>query len=170
VTVAVPPADVATEAASVEKPDYAAAVYGSLLVTTLVVVQWRADVVPELIGLTLLISVVSFWLAHAWSAIVAHRVHGPVDRRSVLAIAGAEASMLTAVIVPGLLLATPKFLGVPVDAAVGAALVASLVQLFLWGLVVGRAAHASPAMTLLIAIVDLGLGLAVVGLKVLVLH
>jgi hypothetical protein len=153
-----------------EKPDYAAAVYGSLLVTTLVVVQWRADAVPELIGLTLLISVSAFWLAHAWAAIVAHRVHGPIGRAAALGILGREATMLVSVVVPGILLGLPRFVGLDVNVAIGAALLVSLIQLFLWGLAVGRAAHASLSMSLLVAFVDLGLGVLVVVLKVVVLH
>ena len=158
------------EEPATDKPDYAAAVYGSLLVTTLVVVQWRDDAIPELIGLSLLISVASFWLAHAWSAIVAHRVHGPIDRAVALRILGVEATMLISVIIPGILLGLPRFVGLDVSVAIGAALVVSLVQLFLWGLAVGRAAHASLSMSMLVAFVDLGLGLLVVVLKVVVLH
>ena len=163
----------ATPAGEVDRassPDYAAAVYGSLLVTTLVVVQWRSDAVPELIGISLVIGVASFWIAHAWSEIVAHRVHGRIDARTAGAIALSEAMMLTSVVVPGLLLGLPRVFGVSIDLAIGAALLASLVQLFLWGLAVGRAAHATLGLALVVAFVDLGLGIAVVALKVAVLH
>ena len=157
-------------AAAEEPRDYAPAVYGSLLVTTLVTVQWQDDAEPELIGLSLLISVVAFWIAHAWSEIVAQRVHGPIDVPTGVAIAGSEATMLISVIVPGVILGLPRFLGVPVDLAIGAALLASLVQLFLWGLAVGRVAHGSRWLTLGVALVDCGLGVAVVILKVIVIH
>jgi hypothetical protein len=153
-----------------DQPDYASAVYGSLLVTTLVVVQWRGNAAPELIGLSLVIAVASFWLAHVWSEIVAHRVHGPIDARAAGTIALSEATMLTSVVIPGLLLGLPRFVGMDVNAAIGAALIASLVQLFLWGLAVGRAAHATLGLALVVAFVDLFLGLAVVVLKVVVLH
>jgi hypothetical protein len=153
-----------------EPPDYAPAVYGSLLVTTLLAIQWRGDAKPELIGLSLLISVVAFWLTDAWSEIVAHRVHGPIDARTAAGILRAQATMLTSVIVPGLILALPRFLGVPVDPAIGAALLVSLVQLFLWGLAVGLAAHGSRLLALGVALVDCGIGVVVVILKVLVIH
>ena len=153
-----------------EPPDFAPAVYGSLLVTTLVTVQWHGTTYPELIGLSLLISVVAFWLTHAWSEIVAQRVHGPIDRPTAVAIARSEATMLTAVIVPGILLGLPKLFGVPVDVAIGAALLASLVQLFLWGLAVGRVAHGSRWLALVVALVDCGIGIGVVILKVIVIH
>jgi hypothetical protein len=163
----------ATPAREVDRassPDYASAVYGSLLVTTLVVVQWQSDAVPELIGLTLLTGVATFWLAHAWSEIVAHRVQGPIDLRIAGRIAASEATMLTAAVVPALILGLPRFFGVAPNVAIGAALLASLIQLFLWGLAVGRAAHGKLGLALLVALIDLGLGALVVGLKVLVLH
>ena len=163
-----PPVEPGTAAGT--SPDYASAVYGSLLVTTLVVVQWQADAVPELIGLTLLTGVATFWLAHVWSEIVAHRVHGPIDARMVGRLAAAEATMLSAAVVPGLILGLPRFVGVDVNVAIGAALLASLVQLFLWGLAVGRAAHGPLGLALVVALIDCGLGVLVVALKVLVLH
>ena len=153
-----------------EPPDYAPAVYGSLLVTTLLAIQWRGDPNPELIGLSLLISVVAFWLTDAWSEIVAHRVHGPIDVRTAVGIARSKATMLASVIVPGIILATPRLIGVPVDLAIGAALLVSLVQLFLWGLAVGLAAHGSRLLALGVALVDCGIGVGVVILKVLVIH
>jgi hypothetical protein len=162
---------VAHRGSGVEEPlDFAPAVYGSLLVTTLVTVQWQGDANPERIGLSLLIAVVAFWLTDVWSEIVAHRVTGPINVPTAVAIARSQAPMLSSAIVPGLILGLSRVLGVPVDVAMGAALLASLVQLFLWGLAVGRVAHASPALALLVALVDCGIGVAVVVLKVLVIH
>ena len=148
----------------------APAIYGSLLVTTLVAVQWRADAAPELIAGSLVISVGVFWLAHAWAEVISQRIIGPIGLRHVWAIAAEEASMLLAVVVPGLLLATHAFGGVSTDLAIGLALAASLVQLFLWGLAVGRAAHDSWPVAVGIGLVDFGFGLAIVALKVVVLH
>ncbi len=78
--------------------------------------------------------------------------------------------MLASVVLPGIILATPRLIGVPVDLAVAAALLVSLVQLFLWGLAVGLAAHGSRWLALVVALVDLGIGVGVVILKVLVIH
>ena len=153
-----------------EPLDFAPAVYGSLLVTTLVTVQWQGDANPERIALSLLIAVVAFWLTDVWSEIVAHRVVGRITVPTALAIARAQAPMLSSVIVPGLILGLSRFLGVPIDVAIGAALLASLVQLFLWGLAVGRVAHASPGLALLVALVDCGIGVGVVLVKILVIH
>ena len=78
--------------------------------------------------------------------------------------------MLASVIVPGLILSLPWLLGVPIDVAIGAALIVSLVQLFLGGCAVGLAARGSRWLALGVALVDLGIGVVVVFLKVLVIH
>jgi hypothetical protein len=152
------------------EPDYTSAVYGSLLVTSLVAVQWRSDTSAEYIGLSFVIAVAAFWLTHCWSAIVDRRVRGPVERSQVIAIGLQEAPMLEAAILPALCCALSTIGVLGVNNAVGLALLVSLFQLFLWGLAVGRAAHTRWSAALLIAAVDLALGLIVVVLKVIVLH
>jgi len=146
------------------------AIYGSLLATTLVAVQWKADAVPELIAGSLVISVGVFWLAHAWAEVVNRRIREPITVAEVRAIAFEEATMLLAIVVPGLLLTLHRFAGVSTDLAIGLALVASLAQLFLWGLAVGRAAHDSWPVAIGLGLVDFGFGLAIVVLKAVVLH
>jgi hypothetical protein len=150
--------------------DYSSAVYGSLLVTTLIAVQWWHDTSAVFLGLSLLISVGVFWLAHVWSTLVDRRVRGPTDRATVVAIGRSEAPMLTAALVPALLMGLAVFELVTVDQAIALALAASIVQLFLWGLAVGRAAHTSWFVAVVIATVDCALGLAVVVLKVVIIH
>ena len=150
--------------------DYTSAIYGSLLVTTLVAVQWRSEAVPELIGLTLITSVVVFWLTHAWAGIVNRRVRGPLAKGEGFSIARDEAPMLTAAVIPVLALGLPRLAGVEVNIAIGIALIASIVQLFVWGLVVGRAAHERWLYALGVALVDCLLGIAIVVAKVVVLH
>jgi hypothetical protein len=149
---------------------YTPAVYGSLLVTTLVAVQWNADAVPELVAFSLVISVGVFWLAHAWAEVVNRRIRGPISLSQAWSIALGEATMLLAVVVPGVLLGLHRFAGVSTDLAIGLALAASLVQLFLWGLAVGRAARVSWPVAVGLGIVDFGFGVAVVVLKAVVLH
>ena len=150
--------------------DNTPAIYGSLLVTTLVAVQWKADAVPELIGISLVIGVGVFWLTHVWARVTNRRVGGPISAAEVWPIALAEAPMLLSVIVPGLLLGLPRAFGVSVDTAIGLALGASLAQLFLWGLAVGRAAHRSWHVAVGIGLVDFAFGVAIVVLKAVVLH
>jgi hypothetical protein len=152
-----------------EIPDYTPAIYGSLLVTTLTVVQWHGTTDAELIALSLVISVVVFWLTHVWSAIVNRRVHRGVGPTSS-EIARSEATMLTAAVLPALVLTLPRLTGMDPDTAIGAALLVGLAQLFLWGLAVGRVAHEGWPMALAVASVDCAFGILIVVLKVLVLH
>ena len=153
-----------------EAPDYATAIYGSLLVTSLVAVQWRADPSVEAIGLSLFVSVFVFWLAHAWSRIINQRVRGPITVRHATAIAIAEGPLLVAAIPPALVLGLSRLPGASTDVVMAAALIVCIAQLFIWGIVVGRAAHTSWWLAIRVAIVDSLLGVVIVGLKVAVLH
>ncbi len=164
------PAALPIGSAEVFEVDYSAAVYGSLLVTTLIAVQLRHEASVSYIALSLVASVGVFWLAHVWSAIVSRRVHGRIERSAVLGIARSEGAMLWAAVLPALALGFARLGAYTVDAATSLALLVSIVQLFVWGLAVGRAAHTSWALTLGIAAVDCSLGIVVVVLKVIVIH
>lgn len=150
--------------------DLSAAVYGSLLVTSLVAVQARSDASPEFVALTLLIGVVVFWLTDVWTGIIALRVQAPVSWADVRATARVESPMLTAAIIPAAIVATGMLPAVPVQQVLDIALAVCILQLFLWGLAVGRRLHRGWPVTLLVAGVDMALGLVVVVLKVVVLH
>lgn len=165
-------ADAHADRASVDgrHRSYTPAIYGSLLVTTLIAVQWRYDAVPELIAASLVVSVGVFWLTHVWSAVMDRRVRGPVSGAEARELATTEISMLSSVIVPALVLGLWRTVSISVDEAIAIALVVSIAQLFLWGLVVGRAAHASWARAVVFGLVDCGLGIAIVVFKVLVIH
>jgi len=159
----------ATPVDRAETRDDATAIYGSLLVTGMVAVQWRADSVPDAIAVTVVVSVVVFWLAHVWSEIVSRRVRGRITTGDGVAIARAETPMLTAAVVPALVLAIGPRIATT-DQAIAAALIVCIGELFVWGLIVGRAAHSSWVLALRVAIIDSILGLVIVGLKVLVIH
>jgi hypothetical protein len=150
--------------------NYAPAIYGSLLVTGIVAVQWRADPATDAIAVTVVVSVVVFWLSHVWSEVVNRRVHGSITVPEAREIAVDEASMLSSLIVPTLVLVLAPRVGASADTAIASALVVSIGQLFLWGLVVGRAAHRGWLLPLVVAVVDSMLGIAIVALKVAVLH
>jgi hypothetical protein len=153
-----------------ELPDYTAAIYGSLLTTTLVAVQWRHDAATDLIALSVVISVVVFWLTHVWAGIVNHRVHRELTGAEAMDLATAEAPMLLAVLLPAGILAVGRLVGASVDTAVGLALLVSVSQLFVWGLIVGHAARRGWRFALGVAAVDCLLGVLIVALKVIVIH
>ena len=148
----------------------APAIYGALLATALIAVQWRSDAKGELIALSIMISVSVFWLTHVWAEIVDHRVNGPVSREQVAQIAWAEAPMLSAAVPPAATLGVARLFGLSTDEAVALALIVSVVQLFVWGLAIGRALNRGLGVALLVAGVELALGMLLVALKVVVVH
>jgi len=150
--------------------DRASAVYGSLLVTALVAAQARSDAVPEFIAATLVISVGVFWLTEVWTELIAVRTRGVVTSRAVRAIARAELPMLSAAVVPALLLLTATLGLTTVQHAANLAMAAAIAQLFAWGLLVGLAMRRGWLPALVVALVDVALGLVIVTLKVAVLH
>ena len=150
--------------------NYAPAIYGSLLVTGLVAVQWRADASTDPIAATVVVSVVVFWLAHVWSEIVNRRVRGRIALDEAREVALDEASMLASLLIPAIVLAVGPRVGLSVDASIEIALIVCIGQLFLWGLVVGRAAHHGWVLPVVVAVVDSLLGIVLVALKVAVLH
>lgn len=150
--------------------NYAPAIYGSLLVTGIVAVQWKSDASTDPIALTVVISVVVFWLAHVWSEIVNRRVHGQIALGEARALAVIESSMLWSLVLPAAVLAIGPRIGLSVDLTIEIALALCIAQLFLWGVIVGRAAHRGWVLPLVVAVVDSLLGIVLVALKVAVLH
>jgi hypothetical protein len=150
--------------------DVASAIYGLLLVTTLLAVESRATVKADFVILSVLIAVIVFWLADVWAGIVDRRLHGPMSAGEIGTLAFQRAPMVGAAVVPCLVLATAWLDFVPLETAINWALAASVAQLFAWGLLVGRALNRGWGPALLIALVDCALGLVIVVLKVWVLH
>ena len=150
--------------------DRASAIYGSLLVVTLVAAQARSDAVTAFIAGTVVVGVGVFWLTEVWTELIAIRTRGPIARGEVLAIARAELPMLSAAVIPTILLLTASFGITTPDQAANLAMAAGIVQLFAWGLVVGLAMRRGWVPALVVALVDVGLGLVIVTLKVAVLH
>lgn len=150
--------------------DLSAAVYGTLLVTSLVAVQARSDSSPEFVALTLLIGVAVFWLAEVWTGLVALRMRGLITWADARSVARIESPMLTAAVLPAGIVALGMLEAVPVQVALDVALAACIAQLFLWGLAVGRRLERGWPVALVVAGVDCLLGCVIVGLKVLVLH
>jgi hypothetical protein len=148
----------------------APAIYGGLLVTALITVQWQAAATPELIALSAIVCVLVFWLTHVWAEVVERRLNGPIARSDVLTIASREASMFAAAVPPVLVLALGRLGVLTIDQAIAAALVVCVAQLFLWGLAIGKALGRGWPVALGVAAIECGLGALLVGLKVAVVH
>jgi hypothetical protein len=148
----------------------ARAVYGGLLVTALITVQWHAATVPEFVAFTVLVTVGVFWLTHVWAEVVERRLERTVTRAEVLRVARREASMVVAAVPPVLALGLARTGLVTVDAAIVIALVVCIAQLFFLGLAIGRAAGRGWPGAVGLATVECLMGALLVGLKVVVVH
>ncbi len=150
--------------------DVSSAIYGTLLVTVLVAAQARKDADVFLVGVVIAVGVFVFWLTDVWAGIVGLGVRGPLSRAQVVEVAREESPMLLAAVPPMLALAIAPLGLATVEQALDLALLVAVVQMFLWGLAVGLAIGRGWGIALLVGVVDLGLGLIIAGLKLLVLH
>jgi hypothetical protein len=165
-----PPAPTAPPVHRLAGTDVSSAIYGSLLVTVLVAAQARSDADVRLVGVVVLVGVFVFWLTDVWAGIVGLRIRGPVTRAEVVEVAREESPMLLAALPPVVALAVAPLGLATTDTALNLALAVAVVQLFLWGLAVGLAVGRGWATAIGVGLVDLLLGLVIVGLKLAVLH
>jgi hypothetical protein len=151
---------------------YAAAVYGSIVAAALLAGFHEEHVGARTALLTLLSTMGVFWLAHVWSTVVGERIHQGrhFTMRQAGEIGRGEWPLMEATFVPALALLL-GWAGVLADrAALTLALVVCIVQLFGWGFVVGRRAYDRRLPALLTGLVDGALGLALVGLELVIIH
>jgi len=160
----------ADHGASSPVQDRASAIYGSLLVVTLVAAQARSDAVTAFIAGTVVVGVGVFWLTEVWTEVITLRTLGPITRHQVVRLARAELPMLSAAVIPTILLASASLGVTTPELATNLALAAGIGQLFVWGLIVGKAMDRGWGIALAVALVDCALGLLIVALKVWVLH
>jgi hypothetical protein len=151
---------------------YTSAVYGSILAAALIEALRAEHVSAESIALSLLSTMVVFWLAHVWSGLVGDRIrHGPRPQlHRVIAVARAEWPLVEASFVPllALLLGWAGLYGNQTAARI--ALAACIGQLVVWGLLVGRRASEHWWAGALAGLTNGVLGLALIFLEVQVLH
>jgi len=146
---------------------YGAAVYGSVLVTALVGAMYEDHSDARTTTLSLVGSIVVFWLAHAWSEGVGERVSGSaVGRSRMREIAVAEWPLVEAGMLPALLLALAWAGLWSREAGAVLALAAAICQLVGWGALAGHRSRTSWPSALLVGAVDGLLGLVIVGLEI----
>ena len=156
--------------ASGPEQDFTRGVYGALLVTALIAAQWSATPSTAFVAASLVASVVVYWLAHVWSAIVNERLQRRFSRSDIARLGRGEAPMLAALVLPAVVLVVGDVIGADAGSVINVALVVSVGQLFFWGLAVGRADHYGWLPAIRVATVDCLFGLVIVALKVFVLH
>ena len=151
---------------------YTSAVYGSILAAALIEALRAEHVAAEAIALSLLSTMVVFWLAHVWSGLVGDRIrHGPRPQlHRVIGVARAEWPLVEASFVPllALLLGWAGLYGNQTAARI--ALAACIGQLVVWGLIVGHRAYEHWWAGALAGLTNGVLGLALIFLEVQVLH
>lgn len=149
-----------------ERPghDFGAAVYGSILVTTLVGAMFEQSAGARSLTLSLLASVLVLWLAHVWSAMIGERVEEGrmFDISHLSPIAAREWPLVEAGLLPGVLLAL-AWLGLyPRNTGAVLALAVAVLQLVGWGMLAGRRTEPRWGRALAVGLVDGVLGLLIV--------
>ena len=151
---------------------YAAAIYGSIIAASLIVPFFEQHGSAETVALTLLSTMAVFFLAHVWSTILGERIHrgSGYTARHTFAVARSEWPLLESTFGPVVVLLL-GWAGVWTDStAERIALGVCLVELFVWGVVVGRKAYPGRASAILSGVVNVALGIALIWLEVIVLH
>src|SRR6266516_501583 len=139
------------------------AIYGTIVATALIAATSAHEDNPGRIGLTVLVTLLVFWLAHVYSAFLEHGL-----RQEQLAAAHLRATMageFAMVEAPGLSVAI-LFVGalswVDDRLAINVALANGIVQLFLWGAAVARRLGRAWPAALVAGLVNAGFGVVIV--------
>jgi hypothetical protein len=154
-----------------EHSNPARAIYGTILV--MAVISGLSH--DEDIGSAELIAAVAattlvFWIAHVYAEILGRRLEGEgqFSWGSMRAVMRGEWPIVEAALLPVLALLIGVVGLVDTDTAVNIAIGAGVVELFAWGIAAGRKLELSTGATLVAGVVNGGLGLVIVLLKVLV--
>ena len=151
---------------------YAAAIYGSIVTTSLVAALWEQHASSGTMTLTLLSTMLVFWVAHVWSAVAGERIHAGegFPAAGVVELAREEWPMVEAVFAPVAALALAWAGVLDRDDGAKLALAIGVVQLFAWGMMVGRRAYSGRLAAVLAGAANGVLGVALVALEVAVIH
>jgi hypothetical protein len=148
--------------------DAASAVYGTILAASILIASAGS---ASVVFLTVIGTGFVFWLAHAHVALMRRVVrHGDhVDARSVRRALTEEWPLVQASLSPAapLILAMLGIIGETAATDIG--ILICFAGLIAWGIIVSRAAHLSRRHTILAVSINVGLGLLLVLLKV-ILH
>jgi len=156
-----------------DRPDfYAAAIYGSIVSAALLAPLHEEHVAAADALAALLSTAGVFWLAHAWSTIVAERIHFglPFSLRHAREIARAEWPLMESALAPSFVLALGWAGLVGNQRALTLAIALSVAQLFGWGFVVGHRAYHRGLHAVAAGVVNGVLGVGLVALEVAVVH
>jgi len=152
--------------------DFAAAIYGSIVATALIGALDAAHASSGDMLLSVLATMVVFWLAHTWAAISGERIHTGhgLARERIRALARAEWPMVEAGFGPlaGLALGWVGLLSDTTAARLAVGI--GIVQLFAWGFVLGRRVYHTWLGASIAGLANGAAGLVLVALEIAVNH
>jgi hypothetical protein len=150
--------------------NYAAAIYGSILVAALISSLDEEHATAGAMVLAVGSTMVVFWLAHVWADAMAARIErsAPLSFARLRKMARRQWPMLQSAAIPLALLALAAAGAWSVTAGVDLALAASVAQLAAWGAFIGLRTSSTWLGALLAGSVDAAFGLVIVVLKTLV--
>jgi hypothetical protein len=147
------------------------AIYGTIVASAMIAATAAGGKSPDLILTATVATLLVFWLAHVYAHFLDHQVRHDRTRWKVLAsIMGQELSMLAApaLSILFLLLGALGLLNEPL--AVQLALWTGVVQLFGWGIEVGRRRGQAWPSALLGGLINGAFGVVIIALEVLLHH
>jgi hypothetical protein len=148
-------------------------IYGTIVVLSVIVAGSRAyPHGPGHIAVLVAVTCVVFWLAHVYAHALGHSVDTGehLSRRELVGIARREGSLVESALVPCVILILGAIGLVSDSVAVWGSFVAGLVALAAQGLYFARAERFGPLATLAVVAFNLGLGVILVALKLLLSH
>jgi hypothetical protein len=148
--------------------EFGAAVYGSVLAAALVGSMFEEQAGARTMTLSLVGTILVFWIAHAWSEVIGERVaEGPLfDRSSIRAIAIAEWPLVQSGLLPAALLALAWAGLYSRDTGAVLALGVGVLQLVGWGMLAAHRSRVGWLEALLVGAFDGFLGLAIVAIEI----
>jgi hypothetical protein len=155
------------------RSNLASAIYGQILLLTILGVERNADgVTAERVLIVVLTSQLVFWLAHAYAETLGHQlsIEDRITRRRIREVMVREWPIAQSA-APTVVLMTLALLDVmgtatAIDIATGLA----VVSLFGWGFAAARRSHDTLAHQLLVGSASAGLGLVIVALELAIHH
>ncbi|HEY7619373.1 MAG TPA: hypothetical protein VH834_06335 [Solirubrobacteraceae bacterium] len=154
-----------------EEQNPARAIYGTILVMAVIAALAHDESITsaELIAGVAATTIV-FWIAHVYAEVLGNRLHedNPMNWANAWSAIQHEWPIVQAA-VPLVLALGLGVVGIlDTDSAVNVAIGVGILELFLWGLTVGRKLGLSLTATIAAGVVNGALGVAIAGLKVLV--
>jgi len=151
---------------------YSAAIYGSIVSTALIAVLWQEHSTPRTMTLSVVLTMLVFWLAHVWAQISGHRIQlgDGLLWHEVKHLGREEWPMVEATFAPVAVLALGWIGVLGSDNTARLALAVAIAQLFAWGVVAGRRQHENWGRAMFGGVLDGALGLVLVVLEAAVIH